>query len=104
MGTIYELGEDPLKSFRRGPDYYEARKAVEKAANNGESLGMESLGRLYANGKGVTKDYSTAIKWFEAAIREGNRGALLALGSLYELGKGVPRDQKKAERGCIQLL
>lgn len=58
---------------------------------------MESLGRLYANGKGVSRDYVTAIKWFEAAIREGNSGALLALGSLYELGKGVPRDQERAE-------
>ena len=97
LGTIYEQGEDLFESFRVDPNYYEARKWYEKAANNGLDVGMESLGRLYANGKGVSRNYAMAIRWFEAAIREGNSGALLALGSLYELGKGVPRDQKKAE-------
>jgi TPR repeat protein len=99
LGNMYKAGKDwyAVKSFRVGPDYYEARKWYEKAANNGEDVAMEDLGHLYASGRGVARDYAIAIKWFEAAIRDGNLGALLALGSLYELGKGVPRDKKTAE-------
>lgn len=99
LGNMYKAGKDwyAVKSFGVGPNYYEARKWYEKAANNGEHAAMEDLGHLYAAGRGVARDYAIAVKWFEAAIREGNSGALLALGSLYELGRGVPRDKKTAE-------
>ena len=33
---------------------------------------MNSLGNLYFNGNGVTKDYAEARKWYEKAAAAGN--------------------------------
>jgi len=94
LGSMYLIGRIGNEGLDK--DFYQARVWFEKAANNGESLGMESLGRIYANGKGVAKNYSTAIKWFERAIEKGNRGALVALGSMHETGKVAPKDKERA--------
>jgi TPR repeat protein len=100
LGNMYEIGSltpTGRGSFKLDRDYYEARKWFEKSANNGENLGMESLGRLYANGEGVTKNFPLALAWFQKAIDKGNDGgALTALGSMYETGKGVPKNQIRA--------
>jgi len=48
----------------------EALKWYRKAAEQGDSDALYTLGWRYAKGKGVTKDYKEAIKWFrQAAIR-----------------------------------
>src|SRR2546426_7221031 len=78
LGSMYLIGR--VGSEGVDQDFYQARRLFERAANNGEPLGMTDLGRLYANGKGVAKDYSVAIKWFERAIEKRDRGALVALG------------------------
>ena len=94
LGSKYLIGR--VGSEGVDQDFYQARKWFEKSANNGEPLGMEDLGRIYANGKGVAKNYPVAIKWFERAIENGNRGALAALGSMYQTGKAVPKDNERA--------
>lgn len=94
LGTMYRIG--PIGSQGLAKDFYEARQWFEKAANNGLGLGMEGLGRLYAEGKGVAKNYSVAIKWLQRAIEQGDHGALIALGSMYESGKGVSKDGERA--------
>src|SRR6266536_1247577 len=93
LGSMYLIGRTGREGLDQ--DSYEASRWFEKAANNGEPLGMEALGRIYANGKGVAKNYSVAVKWFERAIEKGNRGALVALGSMYETGKAVPKDKER---------
>ncbi len=94
LGSMYLIGR--VGSEGVDQDFYQARRLFERAANNGEPLGMTDLGRLYANGKGVAKNYSVAIKWFERAIEKRDRGALVALGSMYETGKGVSKDKERA--------
>ena len=68
---------------------------------------MSNLGKMYANGQGVTQDYAEALKWYRKAADRGNAGAQYNLGITHYNGRGVPQDydealkwfRKAAERG-----
>ena len=65
------------------------------------------IGRLYFDGKGVTRDFAEAATWFQKADGEGLPVAQWDLGMMYYRGYGVPKDlasarawlQKAAARG-----
>jgi TPR repeat protein len=50
------------------------------------------LGRLYADGHGVSQDYDEAMKWFGKAAEQGFAEAQHNLGSMYDNGEGVEQD------------
>ena len=57
-------------------DYAKAREWYEKAAANGSTDAMFSLGVLYANGQGVAQDYAKAREWYEKAVAKGDTNAM----------------------------
>jgi TPR repeat protein/serine/threonine protein kinase len=77
-------------------DFANALPLLQKGADAGDPIAMESLGVLYRAGKGVAQDYTQAREWFEKAAEEGNPAALTNLGELYGNGYGVPRQYAKA--------
>ncbi|MBT8001457.1 MAG: sel1 repeat family protein, partial [Rhodospirillales bacterium] len=76
--------------------YEKAAKWLRKAADLGNGSGQQFLGKLYEEGKGVTKDPKEANKWFRKAAENGNVQAQFALGQNYRLGYGVQKDHKEA--------
>jgi len=56
-----------------------------------------SLGVLYYEGKGVTKDLKKAAESFQKACDGGDCLGCLRLGGMYEIGEGVTKDQDKAD-------
>jgi TPR repeat protein len=50
-----------------------------KAAGKGEPLGMNNLGWMYENGRGVVKDIAEAIGWYRKAAALGNEKAKASL-------------------------
>jgi len=57
---------------------------------------MTNLGKLYANGDGVTQDYAKARELYEKAADKGDAVAMTNLGTLYANGDGVTQDYAKA--------
>ena len=66
------------------------------ACNQGDLQGCFALGRLYAQGTGVTEDYAQANALFARACDGGDMMGCNGLGALYAFGIGVPRDPDKA--------
>lgn len=61
-------------------------------AQTGDVNAERSLGVMYLQGNGVTRDPAQAFTWFKKAADGGNRDAAYQLASMYEAGRGVPRD------------
>ena len=88
--------------FREGAEYYnqmlyeEAVKYYRKAAAQGHSDALNSLGICYALGQGVPKDDGKAVKWYRKAAEQGNLFAQNNLGVRYLYGDVVEKDWSKA--------
>ncbi len=94
---------DPRLSFqlaramqRAGGSDAEVIVLYRVAADGGNALGMNDLGRMYETGRGVAPDYSAAALWYRKAAEAGNPGAMNNLGRLYARGKGVAVDYTQA--------
>ena len=79
-------------------DYAKALPPLQKAADAGDAVAMNSLGYLYEKGLGVVQDYAQAHQWFQKAAEAGNYHAMERLGYLYEHGLGVAQDYAQARQ------
>lgn len=52
--------------------YTEAIEWFQKAADKGNQLAMFSLGAMYFDGEGVSRNYSLAKKWIKKSMEKGN--------------------------------
>ena len=57
-----------------------------------------TLGRLYFQGRDITKDYVQSAKWYRKAAEQGDASAQNNLGLMYNMGEGVPEDAAEAAR------
>ncbi len=57
---------------------------------------MASLGKMYAEGRGVARDYEAAMRYYQAAARLGSAHGIEGIGVLYANGQGVSRDMNQA--------
>jgi TPR repeat protein len=90
--------------------YDEARSLYLQGAAKGDANSMYSLGKLYAEGAGVSRNFTEAQSWYEKSAAKGNATALYSIGLLYlQDAPGRRRDcaaahqwlAKAAERGSI---
>jgi TPR repeat protein len=79
-------------------NYGNAFKIAKPAAENGDSIAMLVLGRLYFEGRGVEQDYAATLKWWRASADLGNSKAQSNIGLLFNYGLGVPKDYEEAAR------
>ncbi len=69
---------------------------IRKSAEQGYDLAQLSLGSMYYDGEGVSKDDSQAVYWWRKAAEQGDADAQCKLGGMYYLGKGVTQDYSQA--------
>ena len=75
-----------------------AKQWYEKAAAQNNSDAQSSLGTIYYNGEGVTKDYAKAMEWYRKAADQGNMYGEFNIGLLYEFGYGVTKNLDEAAK------
>ena len=73
-------------------NYEEALKCYQEAAEHGNAVGQNGMGRLYITGSVVQQDYSKAFQWFNKAAEQNDARAQANLGLLYYRGQGVAQD------------
>ena len=74
-----------------------AMKLIREAAEQGNMLGMLTLGRCYDQGElGVEKDPVEAAKWYRKAAEQGDVEGQFFLGACYRNGAGVEKDPAEA--------
>ena len=78
-------------------DKTEARKWLEKAANDGDVVAMGNLGSVYGAGVGVGVDFAKARGWFEKAAKLNYNEAMFQLGMMTQDGDGGKKDLKSAK-------
>lgn len=71
-------------------------KAIQEAAESGDSAAQCELGMMYEHGLGMPKDYQAAILWYRSAAEGGNGYAQFKLAGLYEVGSGVDQHFEKS--------
>ncbi len=86
-------------------DYYQALLWAQKAADQGSTRAMITLGVLYRDGLGVPQDASKALREFEAASTAGDMKGPRYVGLFYEAAgdaaKAFAAYQLGADRGDI---
>ncbi|MBX3303623.1 MAG: sel1 repeat family protein [Nitrospira sp.] len=70
--------------------------ALQAQAGQGDTEAQNSLGELYAKGRGVPQDYAQARAWYEKAAAQGHPLAQNNLAELYFAGLGGPQDYVRA--------
>ena len=94
MAELYRDGKHGVcQSFKKAVALYTL------AAEDGNSLGMNSLGLMYFRGQGVEISLERTYKWWVRAAKQGNDTALGNLNQLaqrYRLGAGVAINYTKA--------
>lgn len=83
----YEQGEGTSE-----PDDKGALRFYNLAAKKGDHAAMYSLGRFFAEGRGLSKNESIAVGWLMKAANGGHVESMLAVATHYENGYGVDRD------------
>lgn len=79
---------------------YPATAAFTASAEDGSASAsaMISLGVLYAEGLGVSRDFRAAHRWYAAVADLGDAGAMYSLGWPYSAGSGVVAEYVEAVR------
>ena len=101
---VYADGyQDGLDAGKRG-DYKTTLEKWISLAEQVDTKTQFTLGRMYANGQGVTQDYKKAIKWFSLSAKQGHAESQNTLGWMYANGQGVKQNSKTGVcDGTIQL-
>jgi uncharacterized caspase-like protein len=74
----------------------EALRRYKIATDGGDTDAMNSLGFLFATGRGVVKNPERAFELFSKAASTGNPDAISNVGSMYSNGMFVKQDNPKA--------
>jgi len=107
LGQMYEAGHGVSEDLEVAVSWYgraagqghpEALKALERVAGQGNTSSECVLGRLYHEGKGVTKNAGKAAGWYSRAAAQGSADAQLMLARMYDQGEGVQRDPEEAAK------
>lgn len=88
----FNRGEALIKEERYG----DAVPLMTKACDGGDAAGCGSLGLMYQNGQGVTRDEFKAVSLYRKACDNGNARGCTDLGWMTELGRGAGKDPKTA--------
>ncbi|HWA25243.1 MAG TPA: tetratricopeptide repeat protein [Lacunisphaera sp.] len=91
--ACFELGMRLLDGDEEIPsDPAQARALLETAAKAGVGDALFRLGKIYHDGRGVTRDYAKALEYYLAAARRGVPEAQHNIGAMLVSARGVKRD------------
>jgi TPR repeat protein len=94
-GAIAGPLDDGAAAVKSG-DYAAALAVYRPLAEQGNPVAQYSLGQMYFNGQGVTRNDAEALKWYSLAARQGNGSAQASLATMYDVGEGVPQNYIRA--------
>lgn len=87
--------DDAARALQSG-NYNKAFEILEPMAREGNVNAQYNLGRMYAKGKGVSRDFAKAVHWFRKAADQGYVSAQYNLGVMYDNGQGVDKSYTDA--------
>lgn len=73
-------------------------EACQRQADRGDAVAQVALGKMYADGRGMSQNFPVAQRWFRMAATKGNPDAEYDLGLMYANGDGVGQDYAEAAR------
>jgi TPR repeat protein len=73
-------------------DYATALKHLRPLAEQGNAGAQYWLGRMYREGKGVTRNNKKAVRWWRKSAKQGDSSTQFYLGEMYRVGWGVLQD------------
>lgn len=94
-GVQAQTWEQSAAAYERG-DYRTALAIKRLLAEQGDTRALNSLGSMYENGEGVTKDERQAAEWYRKSAEKGDFFGQIMLGHMYESGRGVSLDERQA--------
>jgi len=77
-------------------EMYEALRACERAAGEGDLQAAYELGEYHYDGRRAPRDLAKALHWFEQASLQGHAVAQHRLGVMFFRGEGVPANNVQA--------
>jgi len=77
-------------------DYGPEFRLNKPLADQGNADAQNSLGGMFATGRGVRQNDAEAMKWFRLAADQGNPLAQISLGGMFRNARGVPRNDAEA--------
>ncbi|MDP3847731.1 MAG: tetratricopeptide repeat protein [Pseudomonas sp.] len=86
-------GFDEAAAALAAGNYAQAQAELGPLLEKSDPRAQYSMGVLYENGFGVTKDLPLAAAWYLKAADQGDIDALNNLGALYQNGRGVAQDK-----------
>lgn len=89
-------GDDAAYTAFDQGQYLTALKLAEEAANRGEPQAYTLMGRIHAEGLGVSKDEAKAYEYYRLAAQMGDVQGTFALGLMLAEGRGAPKDRRAA--------
>src|SRR6478735_3921383 len=90
ISTPAQAGFDEVAAAFAAGDYTKALNEIRPLAEKGDPRCQYSMGVLYENGFGVTKDPQQAAAWYLKAAEQGNSDSQFNLGAMHEHGVGIP--------------
>ena len=89
-------GDDAAyEAFDQGK-YVTALQLAVKAAERGEPQAHTLVGRIYAEGLGISKNSPLAAQWYARGAELGDAEAMFAYGLMLADGQGIEKDRVKA--------
>lgn len=77
-------------------DYNYAYHYFYQAAQKGDPIAEDNLGKIYADGRGVPQDEASAVTWYTKAAQQHNPDAALNLGVAKLYGRGTDQSETEA--------
>ncbi|PKY61462.1 HCP-like protein, partial [Rhizophagus irregularis] len=91
-----EIGKQKILRIGINVDNQKAFELYQKAADLGNSSGINDLGYCYLNGIGTGNDKKKAFELYQKAAELGNSSGINNLGDCYQYGIGTDINNKKA--------
>jgi len=99
---IIEKNDIATHAYLEAKAYYEQKEFIKalplfkRASEVGHAESQCYLGKMYENGKGVSKDYEEAVKCYRKAAEQNNAEGQYRLGRMYLSVKGLKKSVDEA--------
>jgi len=100
--AAYLLGSMCLISKNDSYVFCKKISNLEKSLIQEGPKGMNLLGMMYQQGRGISKSDSKATEWYKKAAAQGDANAQMNLGYMYQYGQGVERNQTEAFKWTLE--
>ena len=91
VAVLADILGDAYRAYGSG-HFADAAQLLLPLAEEGRAEAQLYLGKMYADGEGVTQDFQLSLHWYLKAADQGLAAAQASVGAAYMAGLGVLRD------------